>query len=688
MNLKELMVLKASQNKAKTEGANAEVTTKEKVEDKAEEIVSAPTISAPAQKLSIQDKIKALQEAARQRALGGEASPVPASSLKAANELSHVVKNHSVISVEGKDYTLAELLVKIAGLKKIAQVNKAFEKKLSMFMMAAEELEELTSSYIEKTVEVKKAEDNKPVVSQVSYVVAEALKQSPAAGTDIILNAEQLLARDMALEGKSFCLIGPAGSGKTTAQRAVAQALLDQDKLHTCYFKVQGSGERVAAPSFVACAYTRRASGNLAKAIHKDPHLARVLSNNIMTIHALLEFEPVFMIDPITNKETMRFLPQRTSKNPLDISHLVIEESSMVGIDLATLLYDALPDNVQIIYIGDINQLPPVFGASILNYGLVQMPVVELTKVYRQEGDSGILANAHNILKGKMVEAAKDCFLVEGKSPTEVGAEKTAMALAKMFEIWFNNGTYDPLEDVILTPFNKQALGTIEMNNHIAQFLGVARQAVVHEVIAGFNKLYLAVGDRVMIDKQDGYISHIILNPDYMGQVPQAPGVDLSRYGVRVAGLGKSEADLFELEYDYSNLDIDKMLEEEGERKVQCSHVVTAVLESGRTVQCSSAGDFSPASFSLGYCLTVHKAQGCEFRKVFGIMHKSHSVMAFRELLYTMWTRSKQEMYLIAKKWIVEKAIKNPRIKGDSLKEKIAFFNKDMNLQGGFKCLR
>lgn len=100
------------------------------------------------------------------------------------------------------------------------------------------------------------------------------------------LNERQIQARDFAFAGRSFCLIGAAGTGKTTTQRATASAMHESGKLSTTTFKVQGEGTEVSAPSIAFSAYTRRATGNLARAIHKDPALEKIFAFNIMTAHA------------------------------------------------------------------------------------------------------------------------------------------------------------------------------------------------------------------------------------------------------------------------------------------------------------------------------------------------------------------------------------------------------------------
>lgn len=615
-----------------------------------------------------------------------------------------------VISTEQGFMSLQDLHVEIARLYKLltkiksqaiqTKVHKLEEKLIELETQIDLEREAMASEIATVNKEVHLVLPHKE--EYVHTATPTAVPDSSYKGAfslSIELNERQLMAKDMALSGKSFCLIGPAGTGKTTAQRSVAGALLKSGMLKTCSFKKQGSKDRVEGPSFVAVAFTRRASANLARAIHKDPELEVALRHNIMTIHALLEFEPVIFFDETKGRESMRFEPKRDAQNPLNITHLVIEESSMLGLDLTEQLFDALPSGVQIVYIGDINQLPPVFGASILNYALVQLPVIELVEVYRNGGI--ILENAHNILAGKkLVEGEsidKDTgkrskfTIVRGKSDVQVGQERMAHTLGLLFKRWEEEGDYIPDEDMILSPFNKQALGTDNMNKWVAQFLGEKRQAIVYEIIAGFNVVYLAVGDRVMVNKQDGYITNIRRNTDYLGKDPQLPGSDLSRFGMRVIG-ADTASDLDEMNdatLNYSNFNLDTIQEQDAERKQQASHAVEIVLESGETVELKSAGDFGPATFSLGYVLTVHKAQGCEFRKVFIIFHKDHNVMLSRELFYTAETRAREEICLIAKDWVIDRAIKTQRIKGNSLEEKIEYFNSGaVEMLGTVRCTK
>jgi len=173
---------------------------------------------------------------------------------------------------------------------------------------------------------------------------------------------------------------------------------------------------------------------------------------------------------------------------------------------------------------------------------MLELPVVELTEVYRQALKSPILRFALAVDDGEYKqpnfspvstlnpttqrkefavsnwnESVDAGILVVHPWQKPISADHALMTVVKFFEKRHKDGVWDCLEDMILCPFNK-SFGTIEINKGLMQFLGEERHARVFEIIAGFNKHYLAVGDRVLFNKEDAIITNIAINTEYLGK--------------------------------------------------------------------------------------------------------------------------------------------------------------------------
>jgi exodeoxyribonuclease V alpha subunit len=539
-------------------------------------------------------------------------------------------------------------------------------------------------------------------------------------GRPIDLNDKQASGAQMAVDGQSFVLTGEAGTGKSTTIEAVIASLLQhhRDKITDVSYRMNDrSGRRINGPSVCVCAYTRKAIGNVSRILSHNFELHAEMEGALQTIHNLLEYAPVIEWSEKQEREVKIFKPQRGQWDPLDITHLIIEEASMVGLDLWEELRAALKPNVQIIYVGDINQLPPVFGKSVMSYALTKLPIVHLDTVYRQALDNPIIAAAHAVLHGKPFTESKPALRwITGKSKVVQPEETMSRAMGRLFEIGLENKhkveewkkyqyeyetmliadrmtskspktdaeikaqqddhvSYDPEEDIVLIPFNKNAMGTRQINYRIAQHLGEQREAEVFEIIAGFEKHYLAVGDKVMVNKMEGVITRIASNMSYMGRKPMTPSVNLTRFGFYSGTKANPSNGDDDFGLDELDIDIEHTIEEEEERRQQSSHIVTCELETGQEISISSAGEFNQQIFQLGYALSIHKSQGSEWRRVFLLFHKNHSTMLSRELLYTAMTRAREELVIVARPELIKKATNSPRIKGNSLKQKIEYFN-------------
>jgi ATP-dependent exoDNAse (exonuclease V) alpha subunit len=532
-----------------------------------------------------------------------------------------------------------------------------------------------------------------PLLAAITEQVPARLRPTDSNGL-MTFNKEQQAAIEMALQGKSFTLIGAAGTGKTTVTQEIISLLQRSSRVLPLSSDTKHLDK--GAPGIVIVGYTNKAVNNIKKKLPSH------LQGHCITMHKLIEFAPNYfdIPNPETGgwKTTMRFEPAYNEVNKLPhISTLIFEESSMIGTDLYGQVLAALPSptNTQMIFLGDLNQLPPVFGPSILGFKLAELPIIELTHVYRQAllSPNIRLATAirTNSFTGVFDELVASKPLLPGAPLTVDNGEHgivtihpwkkrctndTALTTMKAFlPIQIANGNYNPNEDMILCPFNK-SFGTVELNKIIADHLGHKADQTVFEVIARYIKSYWAVGDRVMVDRHEATITKIEPTIGYVGKLPQTASKDLTRWGAnRVTGSKPEELTADEVLNQLDALGADT----DDNTKNMASHTITVYLpDLDETRKLSTSGEINNMTF--GYCLTVHKSQGSEWKKVFILLHNSHATMISRELIYTAVTRARESLYIICEGDI--KPYKNSLtiaagrgvIPGTSLSEKIEYF--------------
>ncbi len=501
-------------------------------------------------------------------------------------------------------------------------------------------------------------------------------------GAGLALNTEQLSAVDLALQGQSFCLIGAAGTGKTTTTREIITRV---QRANHCLPIPDNSRMLVkGAPGIVIVGFTNKAVNNIRKGLPAH------LQGHCMTIHKLIEFGPVFYeIDTDEgSRNTMRFEPMRNRLNKLPhISVLIVEEASMVGTDLWADLMAALPNaqKTQVIMLGDLNQIPPVFGPSILGFKLAEKTTIELTHVYRQALLSPIISLATDVRTNNSFKLPRSLTDVVVHDNGEHGKltlhpwkqrvphETATHFMKKFLPMMIDNGVYDPEEDQILCPYNK-SFGTLELNRIIADHLAKKRGAYVWEVIARYNKSYWAVGDRVLYDRHEAVIKQITRTNGYIGKVPQPESMTLNRWGFDPQGQNAPPMTALEM---LNQLETAK---EDDDAKNLASHTITIYIpDLDKEETLNTAGAINGLLFC--YALTIHKSQGSEWRKVFLFLHNSHSTLLSRELLYTGITRAREELYIICegdnkgKPNTLIQGAGRPVIPGTTLREKIAYFS-------------
>ena len=533
-----------------------------------------------------------------------------------------------------------------------------------------------------------------PDLNQAANEIQESKKDL----SDMQYNEQQQDAIDTILSGKSCIITGAAGSGKTTTIRAAMQKLMLANKIgplkESDHKWIQGGMLDVACVSF-----TNKAVQNLKKALPADMH------SNCITIHKLLEYAPVFFeeFDPSTgnNKKTMRFEPSRHAMRPLPkLVILMIDESTMVSVDLWNTVAKAVSHIPQVVLVGDIHQLPPVFGKSIFIHAMqLGAKTVELTHIYRQALESPIIYLAHRIRSGKQIPApefpdfnkdtpAGKVFIRPWKK--KLGEAAAIKVIQMLFPELIDSGQYNPLEDVILTPFNK-AFGTVIMNTaiatHLAKIETDPEKKLVWEIYSGIKKCYFRIGDKVLHNKSEAFITKIERNFAYYGKLPRNPSITMDYSGIesnpekRLEDAGRPKHGGMESVEDIDNMlhHFNSHTEEADKVSREASHKITVWnpdLDSEQVL--TSSGEIG--ALDLGYAITVHKSQGSEYNRVFFITHHTQAIMWYRELLYTAVTRAAKELYVICESNFFVKGIVTQRIPGDTLEEKIISFNRTLEL--------
>lgn len=545
----------------------------------------------------------------------------------------------------------------------------------------------------------------------------------------------QLSAIESILRNRFSCLIGAAGSGKTTVVKEIVRRLEVEGIIQPLsYQRCNGQARNVYNVSFVS--FTGKAVEQLRKSI--PPHLQCCCE----TIHSLLEYAPV-VIDKVVEvdghnevKASRIFQPRRDEFTKLPQSIIVIDESGMVGVELWNNLFKALDKsnpNLKIILIGDINQLPAVIGKSILGYALnsPRWTTCTLTKIHRQALDNPIIANAHAIKDGHQPHASEplgntmrkfNLINIGSLTPAEregvragtlnrnlydiKNRASTALNIVvKMISKLYACGEYNPDVDQIIVPQNVGMLGQESLNTKLAQVFNSANRR--HAIRASYETRFLAIGDKVMFTKNDyalgilngmtGYIKNISLNTAYADyaliKAAEENGSATMQDAVKVNEDSMSFA-------EQAFADINKLAEEKEDNptltaELEASHIVVVSYtplgsDEPQEIALSKVGQIR--GLLLAYAITCHKAQGSEYRKVIVITHSSNSQMLSREWLYTAVTRARENLLLLYNEYSnrgLSTALRRQIVKGETIAEKAANFSlaeatkESTNLQQG-----
>ena len=244
--------------------------------------------------------------------------------------------------------------------------------------------------------------------------------------------------------------------------------------------------------------------------------MAEVTGREAKTVHRLLEFDP----------EQRGF--KRGLDQPLECDVLIVDESSMLDMVLTYSLLKAVPPDAQVVFVGDVDQLPSVGPGNVLrdliDSGIV--PISRLTQVFRQAAESLIITNAHAINQGRLPElpppsALRDCAWLDAGEADEL-AEKVVAVVAKSLP----KRGYAPGDIQVLTPMQRGSAGAAYLNSRLQEVLNPPRFDKP-EIQRG-PRLF-RVGDRVM---------QIVNNYDksvYNGDIGAVVAIDLEEEILTVA---------------------------------------------------------------------------------------------------------------------------------------------------------
>ena len=499
-------------------------------------------------------------------------------------------------------------------------------------------------------------------------------------------------------DGQGACGTGAAGTGKTTCTKKIIDRVMEEGALSKVdmdtYFKggeqADDDYERVSrwVPSIAAVGFTGRSTQMIKKNFPRSWH------GNIMTIHRLLAFVPVFeevWDDDLQGmQKRMHFEPTYTADNRLPWDLILIDEAGMLGLDLWHQLRAALKPECKIIMIGDINQLPPVHGRSIFGFAMSRWPSWELTHIHRQEGkDNPIVDNAWRVLKGQMPVSGGAFQMVKFDSL----AGKASQQVRKFLPTITKQGIYDPIRDTTITATNGHdgqrgyALGQIPLNREFAIIFNNDNPRYI--IDAGRERQKFAVGDKVMATRNDheagitngmtGIIVNITENGAWSGDRRRFGTVEQVNAYMQEFADESDDVDisLEDMMQSYAAQESGREAAKEKKERGPASHIVTVQFGSGdHAFEIAFATLAEVASLMTAYVVTCHKMQGGESPVVVIILHDAHKSMHYREWLYTAITRASQKCILLYTDLALRTALTKQKIKGTTLKQKVEAFNR------------
>lgn len=380
----------------------------------------------------------------------------------------------------------------------------------------------------------------------------------------------QVQAIEQSINSSVMILTGGPGTGKTTVVRGLVEVYAE---LHGLSLDPKDYAKKKEPFPIILAAPTGRAAKRLSESTELPA----------MTIHRLLGFN-----GQEKEEETEKDIEGRL---------IIIDEMSMVDTWLAHQLLKAIPEDAQIIFVGDQDQLPPVGPGQVLRDLLEskRIPTVELTDIYRQTSGSSIIELAHQMKNGQL--PADITAKTADRSFIKAGADQIPQVVEKVVKSALAKG--HSIRDVqVLAPMYKGPAGIDALNRMIQEMVNPNTDGKRKELV--FGDVTYRIGDKIL---------QLVNQPEsnvFNGDMGEVIAILKAKETVEKQDLLVASFDGIEVTYQRSDLN----------------------------------------QLTLAYCCSIHKSQGSEFPTVIMPVVRGYMKMLRRNLLYTGITRSKDFLIL------------------------------------------